>query len=302
MLETYYTLFSLIEKNPRIQPNAIATYFGKTGRGRSPSTFMRHIQNMYRKGISREPRLTLKPFENCQNTIYFCKKTDKQDTFTTFLNLYNDKQITYVILLSGRDFLVTSREKELNLRKFGLEIEEKSKLYTPMYTIPEGWNISVSEALDGFVNSDFEKGLISREVYGRLQWSKVDWAIYDFMRENMRHKFTAAARKVGVYPKTAKHHFFENILPNCVIAHYFFPKGYSVYQRMLLKIHSEYEKGIVASLKKLPCTSYVFPLEKESILILFHDDEPKILKTFQKMREIGIINDYLFYVPIVSAY
>ncbi len=70
---------------------------------------------------------------------------------------------------------------------------------------------------------------------------------------------------------------------------------------MFLKIESEYETGIVKALEKLPCTTYVFPLENDLIIILFHNDENKILALLKKMKEIDIVNDYLLYVPVASG-
>ncbi len=52
----------------------------------------------------------------------------------------------------------------------------------------------------------------------------------------------------------------------------------------------------------LPCTTHVFPLEKELILILYHESINKVMDTIQKMEEVGIIDDYLLYVPLTSAF
>ena len=173
------------------------------------------------------------------------------------MNLYGDEQINYVILLSGCDFFVTSREKQVDLAKHELEIEEKSRFYTPVYTIPKGWNNRVDDALRNFIASDFEKGFISREVYGMLGWSALDWQIYNCLKGDVRQKFTAVAQNVGVYSQTVKRHFYDEVLPQCVAAHYFFPQGYDFYRQMFLKIESEYETGIVKALETLPCTTYV---------------------------------------------
>ncbi len=302
MLETYYSLYILTRRIPRIQPKAIAKEFGKSGRGQSPSTFLRHLNNMYQKGISYPPRITLKPFQNVYNTVYFCRKVEKQDVYPTFLNLYENEIITYIMLLSGCDFFITSREKELDLRNFGVEVEEKSILYTPVFTVPKNYLKTTSEALDEFLSSTFEKGKIKRTILKPLQWSTKQWEVYDAMKENIRYKFSDVAETVGISPKTVKTYFFEKIIPYCVIATYFFPKGYKNYQKMFLRIKSACEKDIVTRLEKLPCTSYVYPLENELAIVIFHDDEPKVLETLQKMKEMGIVNDYLIYVPIMHGY
>jgi hypothetical protein len=284
--------------NPWITPSEIAEYFNYTGRGRSPTTFLRHIKNMYKRGISRTPRLTLKPYEGCQTTAYFCRKISNKGLGTTLSNLSKDSAITYMILLSGTDFFLTSRDPDLSMKKYGLDILEKSKLYTPMYTIPKGWNTPTDTALTSLTHITLKKGLIPRTVYYHFSWSELDWEIYDIMGENIRTKIAHVARKTRVDYSTAKHHFFDRVLPACVVAHYFYPKGYDSYYKAFLRISSDYEAKIVNALEKLPCTSYVFPLEKELILLLFHEDTQKIITLMEKMEEKTIIDGFLLYAPL----
>lgn len=302
ILQLYYTIVTMFVEFPRVKVKTIAERLGYVGRGKSPSTVTRHIQNMYTKKISREPRLTLRAFENWQNTAYFCKKRDGKGLYSTFLDLYHDEKITYALLLSGRDFFVTSREKELDLEQYGLEIQEKSLLYTPVYTMPEKWNIPMDEGLNALLHSDFEKGFISREVHKNLGWSDVDWGIYEAMRGNVRIELTMVARETQVYSNTVKKHFYEKILPCCVVVNYFFPKGYDFYGQAFLRVHTKHEESIVNALKKLPCTSYVFPFEKGLALGLFHEGVKDILLVIEKMEETGIIDDYLLYSPIASGF
>lgn len=300
-LETYYDLFSLIVENPRITPNDIACRFGYSGRGRRSTTFLRHIQNMYEKGISFTPKLKMRAFQNHYSCIYFCRKKDKKNIFNIFLDLYNDKRIDYVILLSGNDFLITSTHNDLKFEEYSLVIEEKSVFYDQIYTIPRGWNLSTEAALDLFLRSDFEEGRISRGMEHELDWDQSDWDIYHSMRNNIRCKFSDVVKETGIYHKKVKSDFYNRVLPNCLVAHYFFPKGYNFYMKMLIKMESSYEKSIVESLSALPCTTYVFTLDDSLVITLFHDNEEKVLQTLKKMEEIGIIDDYLLYIPIVYS-
>ena len=89
------------------------------------------------------------------------------------------------------------------------------------------------------------------------------------MGENVRTKITYVARETGVDYKTAKGHFFNVVLPSCVIAQYFYPKGYSSYLQSFMRVRSDYEAEIVSALERLPCTTYVFPLEKELVIPCF---------------------------------
>jgi hypothetical protein len=301
-METYYKLFLLISENPRIMPKEISRYFDKTGRGRSPSTWLRHLANMYKKKVSREPLIGVKPHTNYLITVYFCRKEDGSNTYDTFLDLYNDEKITYVVFLSGRDYFVASPFPDIDLRKFGLIIEHKSYLYTPIYTIPTGWKADTEECFDAMTDFDFQEGTLERTVEEKLNWSEKDWEIFHFMQTNIRKKWNKLARSVNLSPKTVKSRFISDILPECYQAHYFFPEGYDYYSQMVLRVKSPCEITLIESLRHLPCTTYVFPLKDELTITLFHDDENSILGAFKKMKEIGVVNDYLLYIPIAHGY
>jgi len=301
-LQQYYTIVQMMVEDPRVKVRTIAKRMGYVGRGRSPSTVTRHIQNMYRKKISRPPRLTLKPFRKWQNMAYFCKKTDRRGLYSTFLKLYRDENIGYVILLSGCEYFIISREKDLDLRRYGLEIEEESLMYTPVYVMPEKWNNSMDEGLKEMARCEFERGLIKRDVGENLGWDETDWEIYDRFGGNVRTEYTGVAREIGVYPNTVKSRFLNKVIPSCVMAHYFFPKRYNYYQKVIIRIHSNFEKAIVNSLKKFPCTSYVFPLNDELVITLFHENIGDILPVIEKIEEKAFIDDYLLYIPVISAF
>ena len=244
----------------------------------------------------------MKPHSNYMISVYYCRKEDGTNTYNTFLDLYNDRKITYVVFLSGCDFFVASPSSDIDLRKFGLITEYKSYLYTPIYTAPRGWNQDLDKCLENMVKSKFQEGELERIVEGKLDWNKKDWEIYHFMQSNIREKWVKLARNVNLSLSTAKNRFLSGILPECYQAHYFFPKGYDYYSKMILRVRTKCEKTFVKSLELLPCTTYVFPLKDEITVTLFHDDENKILKTFEKMKEIDALKNYLLYTPIAYGY
>ncbi len=283
-LQLYYKLFSLIVDKPTIMPNKICNHMKRQYKPTAASTYLRHLQNMYEKGISQNPMITLKPYLGNELRAYFCRKSNEKGLYRTFLDLHEDRRISYVVLLSGCDFLFMSRNKDLewDLEKFDLEVLRASNIYTPLYTIPKGWNLSMKEALNRFMNSQFRRGQIKRQIYRNLGWNEIDWKIYNTMQPNIREKYAVISRKTGVTLTTVKEHFHKKILPKCVIVHQFFPKGFDSYTSMILRIRSKYEKTISESLEELPCTSIVFPLENEIILFLYHDDAESIINTMPK--------------------
>ncbi|MGC1121534.1 MAG: hypothetical protein WBA22_10620 [Candidatus Methanofastidiosia archaeon] len=193
---------------------------------------------------------------------------------------------------------MTSRVENLEFNDLGLEVLEKSTLYTPTYVIPRGWNLPMNEALENFAHSDFKKGIIRRELHGNLNWSELDWNIYNISRSDARVKISTIKRRTEVSYNTIKKHFYDNVLPSCIIAHYFFPEGYPFYQQLVLKLSSKYEEGIVDELRKLPCTSYVFPLENSLFIALFHENTDFTMDIIQKLEERAIIDDCLLFNPL----
>lgn len=61
-----------------------------------------------------------------------------------------------------------------------------------------------------------------------------------------------------------------------------------------------YETALVNNLQRLPCTTYVFPLEKELLLFLCHEGIEKVMEISRKMEEKAFIDSFLLYAPIYS--
>ena len=301
-LKIYYSIFRIVAGDSRITFNNIASTMGYVGRGRNPTTILKHYENMLKKEVFREPKITLRAFKNAQSTGYFCRKIERKNFHATFLNLHEDARINYVIYLAGgSDFFITSREKDLDLLSYDLETTEVLKLYTPMYTIPKGWNTPMDRALRSLLECNYAEGYISREIRDCLAWSDIDWAIYNSMRENIRKAFSEVGREIGCYHKTVKSHFYEKVLPCCVVANYFFPKGYQYYRQAFLKIETKYEKDFVKALIRLPCTTYVLPIDTGLLVNVFHGNHNKFMSIVKKLEELGVIDSFFLHIPVSSA-
>lgn len=301
-LETYFRLFLFIVETPRIMPNKLAEKMRHVGRGRSPATIVFHLENMYTKGISFKPQMALKAYKSTQKTTYLCRRQASKGLYSLCKEIDLDRRITYSLCFSSRDFFLISTEEDLNVEKFGLSLEDKSKLFTPIYPIPKNWNLSVSESLKEFSKTPLVKKKIERIVFNDPEWTELDWNIFHVMKNNMREKFTEVARNAGGTSKTVKAHFYKKILPSCVTINYFFPKGFNYYNPVFIEMTTDFEMSLVKGLERLSCTTYVFPLEKSLVLILFHDPlsaPVSLIKILDKMEETAIINDYLLHTPIV---
>lgn len=301
LLQKYHELYTLVYDDPRIMPKSITKKLGFSGTGKARTTITYHLENMYRKEISLKPQLKILPFSNLKKYAYFCRKIDNKNIFETFLKLHSNKDVSFVQCLSGLDFFITSFRDDIDFRINSLITEKKSVFYRSIYTNPFGWNKDINKCFQSLVNVNYFKGKLERKTYGLLEWSEVDWKTYLFMRKDVRCKFTEAGRYAGVDSKTIKKHFYESILPKCDVAHYFFPEGRDSYREIFLKIETDYEESFVKALQRLPCTSYVYPLDTAIVVVLFQKDEKSTLFILQKLKEIGILNDYLFYTPLVHG-
>lgn len=295
-LKLYYQLFSLLIKYPRISGSEIAKYFHHTGRGRSPSTYLHHIQSMYSRQISKPPQIAPKSFLEYHLTTYFCTNNSGDSLYDLFEKLSQNRQITYVIALTSKDFFIVSQNDNLNLKNYQLEIDEKSILYTPIYVIPKGWNQSMNQAFNNFLTTEFKRGLLPRTLYRNFGWDSLDWDIFEIVHKDIKSfSYTKVARRVDSTPNTVRNRFLEKILPNCVQINYFFPKGYNSYWQLFLKIDTDYESSIIKALEKLPSSSYVFPLDKCLIIVLFYEEIKDVLLTLKKMKNRNILETCSIY-------
>ena len=298
----FYTLFRMIVEDSRAKIKDMSEALGRTGRGQTRASTCRQLKNMYELKVSFKPRLLLKPFDGTETTAYFCRKTERKHLLQSFYELYDDPRIDYVLYLSGSyDFFLTTRSHDLNLTNLGLEVTEKSLLYERIYTIPDGWDRNFEQGVQNILKYEFVDGNLPRVTYGNLDWDEVDWKIFFSLRNNVRKEFTFVGKDAGVFSMTVKRHFEKKIVPSCTIANYFFPKGYDSYDKVFLKINTNYEKSIVSALRKLPCTSYIFPVEDSLLLCLFHEKMELVLELIRKMEETDILKDHLLFIPLIHG-
>jgi len=298
-LGTYFDIFMNVVNQPRCSITTIAKNIGHTGRGRRRATISEYLKHMYESGISLKPNLFLKDYDDPQRKAYLCRKNSRHKIGETFKLLREDRKVTYIAFISGLcDYFLTSRDPALDLSTYDLEVVESSILYSPIFTIPQGWHLPFDKAAQNILGYQFEEGNLERESYGILDWKELDMRIFDSMRENVRRPFTEVSGITGVFSSTVKEHFYKHVLPRCNVAHYFFPKGYDFYMKNLIRIHTKCEKSIVNALKCLPCTTYVYPLEKGLIITLFHENINITMTLIEKMEENGVIEHYTLFTPL----
>jgi hypothetical protein len=298
-LATFHEIFWNIVSDMRIPISSIAKNMGHTGRGRRRSTISNYVNEMYQKEISFKPRIVMKTYKYPKRKMYFCKKAGV-GIAPLWKKLKEDERIQYSLILSGPcDFIIISRDDTLYLEKdFGLQIVEESLLYTPIYTLPKGWNISFKTAAKNALDIPFKKGLFTRKIDDILIWTDLTLRIFELMHEDARVSYTDVADKTDVYSSTVRNHLEKYILPRCEIAHFFFPKGYKNYMKNFFRIYTHYEQSLVKAFEKLPCTTYVYPLEEGIAFNVFHEDINMVMTMLEKMRENGFLEDLSLFTPL----
>ncbi len=257
---------------------------------------------MYKNRVSFKPRLVLKSYKGHEIRGLFCKRSESVGIANAFSNLVKKtvkSEISLGMWLSGKyDFFIMTRKPEIDLSSTGIEIEEEMLIYEPIYTIPSGWENTMSECVKKFFRTEFKKDKLERLERGILEWEQLQWDIYKNMYSNLRAPFKKVAKRIGVSQQTVQYNLYKKVLPCCNVANFFFPLGYRFYNKILLQIDSEYEKSMAHALETFPCTTYIYPLEKGAILIVFHDNINDILKFIKKLEEKGLAQDILPSIPL----
>jgi hypothetical protein len=303
-IDIFHDIFMSIVEKHRRAISSIAYQIGHTGRGKRRATISKYLAEMYEKKISMKPNLILRTHSEPQLKGYFCRveERNRNRIGSIFEELKKNSALTYLLLLSGRyDFFLTSLNPSLNLREYGL-ISDTSTIFTPIYTIPSGWNLSFQDAAWRLLEADFTTGKLERKLEEVLAWSDIDMMIFQSMRENARKEFSTVAKEVGTAPNTVKNHYYKEILPCCNVAHYFFPKGYDNYMKSQFRIETEFEKSLIKSFSILPCTTYVYPLEDSLLVTFFHENINILLTLMAKMEEKGIVHSFEMYTPLWYCY
>lgn len=296
-LGIYHEIFLSIAEWARKSITRIAKDIGHTGRGRRRATISEYLQDMYNRQIIFNPNLLLKTFEEPQWKAFLLKNSDEKEIFSTFKIL--SSRMSYCLFLSGKyDYFVTCPKDHVDFESLEVEIGMESILYTPIFTRPSGWNQSFESALQKVSGFSFQRGLLERPVNGILPWDDLDLRVFDLMKGNARKEYSEVARRTGVTIRTVKRRFLDNIVPHCEFAHYFFPRGYSYYDKTFFVIRTEYEKSLVRAFHLLPCTTYVYPFEEGIGCNVFHKNINDLMTMMEKLKREKILDSYSMFVPL----
>jgi DNA-binding Lrp family transcriptional regulator len=300
-LNIYHNIFEQLLRDPRANSRQISEKIGRGlgTRGRSHNTIRKHYLNMKERKITKDPAIILKPFKEHQTKILMCVKDVRRGVKETFYELSKKKEVEYIMHLAGDfDYFIATRH-EINLSEHQVRIVNEDNLFAPIFTIPCGWNDEYEKCFKKLNRFKFDKKEgVNRQVRTKLEWNETHWKIYNITKRNIRQSFYKVGRKIGIDHKTVKKYFYDNILPKCGIYHYFWPFGYDNYMQSFIRLKTEYEREMTKALSLLPCTTYIYPLREEICLLIFHENNNRLMSLFQKWEEEGIICRYVELTPI----
>jgi hypothetical protein len=299
-LNIYHLIFQKIREKPRFKLKDIADILQISGRGKTKTTASKYLTRIYERKISLRPNLILKNYENSHLRAYFLSARSGSSLPTAFEMLDQDSRISYVLFLSGKyDFLVTTRYEGIDFKEYNLRIKKESFLANPIFTIPKGWNSNFHDAIRAFSCCSFKNEThIDREIGDYLPWEKIHYSIFSIISRNVQVPFSVVGRSAGLSSNTVKRYYERILLPYCFVSHYFFPEGYDNYDKSLIILRTDYETELVNSLGMLPCTTYVYPLEEEIVLMIFHKGINDLMCAFKKLKREGYISNYYLFTPL----
>lgn len=297
--QTYYTIYSLHREKLRCTNWDVARALGKTGRGRSKTTASKYVNQLYDNEVSFRPNLILRTYENSNLKAFFLKAKKSGELTTVYNYLKEDPNIAYFMLLSGKyDFFVTTRCDNYRF-KTKATVAKKTQMFTPIFTIPKGWRLDASSLLkDKIAHSKPSRGKIERIVEDFLPWDQREFDIHNLMMNNAQMSFSTVAKKLDMSHTTVKKYFYKNILPYCNVTHYFFPEGYSFYDKSFILLESDYETGLIDLFTLLPCTTYIYPFEEEIALTIFHKGIQELMFALKKLEEREYLTTHSLFTPL----
>ncbi len=191
------------------------------------------------------------------------------------IDLYEEKKkdpgIQMITALSGAFSLIYFRKGGTNLKYIAC--------LTPSFP--------TSISFEKIDIGNYAAGKIS-EMTPPKTWDKLDWEIYNH-RRNLLASSVKIGEKLGVTFQTVLTRF-KRILGDCQIWLPFFPKGYDNYVPYILTLKTDYEIGILAELKKLNRSTYVYKFDDTLVLTLFFDKHLEI-DSFLVLEKKGLVHD-----------
>ncbi len=266
-MEAIYRFFLSYAENPRIS-------IKKLHKESSPYKRSNTTANLLHR--ARENQILIGPFLYCNTGFTVNLLSGVNDPIEFFEKKIKEDSVTYAVCFEGSHSLLYF-EKGASTLKYAEAIAP---------------SLPAKKSIEGIT---LEKtGELPMDPYPH-GWSRIDWNIYQCMR-NPLTSFPKVAEEIGVSWKTVKNHF-EKIEKSCKTWIALFPQGYRGYSQSFLAFKTDFEVGLREELQKLDRTSFLYKFDDTILLNLFYDHSLQHY-TFSKLQKKGKIQDLHVSIPV----
>ena len=260
---------------------------------------------LYRMALREEilfpPLLRLKSFPNSREYTYFVKFKDPASVYKKFKN---DPRVVYQSVCAGVfDLMVIASEKIDISMEHGFEhivlsgprgdfifnkVERKSM------------NVYIEEVYHFLREKNFVPSELVSPVREGLSWDDLDWALFNFLKHDVRMKYIDIIKCLKMSKSTFYPHL-NTVLENCTVGTRYYPKSYSHYNEYFLLFKTNHEEQLVEQLKKIPVHCPIFKVKSwiyADVMIEKELVQRTFLDLLRSMQSSGFIEEYRYSVPL----
>lgn len=292
-IQTWYDVYLCLHENGRAHIGDICKKINYTGRGKNRDTISQYLNEAFEKSIITRPRLTLANHEG--DTLYAHLLSGVDNRIELFEKLRKHPRVLYVSLLNGDyQLFFTSHARHVSLPYQC----ETSPIFTPLYTVPGGWNHSEHKCLKMIISHLYEENKLPRPVCSPLDWEPLDWEIYNVLRMNVRESLKKAAQTLNTTYETIRLHLQTRVLPQTIQFVGFFPQGLQNYSHLIFLVKTPCEQSFVSALSKLQTSCLIWPLQTSLMCFVYFQNLNIFLKTIFILEKKKIFKEYYFLFPL----
>jgi hypothetical protein len=144
-----------------------------------------------------------------------------------------------------------------------------------------------------------EKGQLPVDLYPH-RWLEEHWEIYKIMASPRNVTLREVSKKTGLAWETVKKYYYEIVNQSRVLT-CFFPLGKEGYSHQVVTFRTDYEIGLLKSLRKLDRTTFVYKINGIIMLVLCLIPRPRDFNIstdkFRNLEENGYIHDLHICTP-----
>lgn len=292
-IQTWWDIYTCLHENGRMHIGEVCRKIRYTGRGKNRDTISRYLNEAFEKGIITKPRLTLANHEG--STLYAYLLECAGNRTKLFETLETHPDILYISLLNGDyQLFFTSRSDQILLEY----PHTLSPIFTPIYTVPGGYNRSEQKCLDMITSYTYEEGMLPRDVLPPLDWDVLDWEIYNALRMDLRESLKKVAETLDTTYETIRLRLHNKILPQTIQFVGFFPQGLENYSHLFFLVRTPCERSLVSALSKLQTSCLIWPLQDALLCLVYFQNLNIFLRAIFNLEKRKIFREYYLLFPL----